>query len=96
MTDRSAFLAAIGDVPVLKDALRVKQKSRDYFWYSPVLKRLYDDVLADAIVMPRTEADIIAVMRECYRHDVPLTVRGTGTGNYGQAMPIRGGIVLDV
>ena len=63
MTDRSAFLAAIGDVPVLKDALRVKQKSRDYFWYSPVLKRLYDDVLADAIVMPRTEADVIAVMQ---------------------------------
>jgi len=96
MTDRSAFLAAIGDVPVLRDPLRVKQKSRDYFWYSPVLKRLYDDVIADAIVMPRTEADVMAVMKQCYRHDVPLTVRGTGTGNYGQAMPIRGGIVLDV
>jgi FAD/FMN-containing dehydrogenase len=96
MTDRSAFLAAIGDVPVLKDPLRVKQKSRDYFWYSPVLKRLYDNVVADAIVMPRTEADVMAVLKACYQHDVPLTVRGTGTGNYGQAMPIRGGIVLDV
>jgi len=96
MTDRSAFLAAIGDVPVVKDALRVKQKSRDYFWYSPVLKRLYDNVIADAVVMPRNEADILAVLKACYQHDVPLTVRGTGTGNYGQAMPIRGGVVLDI
>ncbi len=96
MTDRSAFLAAIGDVPVLKDALRVKQKSRDYYWYSPVLKRQLDEVVADAIVMPRNEADVMTVLKACYRHDVPLTVRGTGTGNYGQAMPIRGGIVLDV
>ena len=96
MTDRSAFLAAIGDVPVLTNPLQVKQKSRDYFWYSPVLKRQYDNVVADAVVMPRNEADVVAVLKACYAHDVPLTVRGTGTGNYGQAMPIRGGIVLDV
>ncbi|HEY1722152.1 MAG TPA: FAD-binding oxidoreductase [Magnetospirillaceae bacterium] len=96
MTDRSAFLAAIGDVPVLKDPLRVKQKSRDYFWYSPVLKRQLDDIVADAIVMPRNEADVLMVLKACYKHDVPLTTRGTGTGNYGQAMPVRGGIVLDI
>jgi FAD/FMN-containing dehydrogenase len=76
--------------------LRVKQKSRDYYWYSPVLKRQLDDIVADAIVMPRNEADVLAVLKACYLHDVPLTTRGTGTGNYGQAMPIRGGIVLDV
>lgn len=96
MTDRSAFLAAIGDVPVLKDPLRVKQKSRDYYWYSPVLKRQLDDIVADAVVMPRNEADVLAVLKACYKHDVPLTTRGTGTGNYGQAMPVRGGIVLDI
>ena len=27
---------------------------------------------------------------------VPVTPRGAGTGNYGQAMPLRGGVVLDL
>ena len=96
MTDISGFVAALGDIPTVTDPMRVKQKSRDYYWYSPVLKKRFDQVVADIVVVPRSEADIVAIARASFRHDVPLTVRGNGTGNYGQAMPIKGGAVVDV
>jgi glycolate oxidase subunit GlcD len=49
---------------------------------------------ADAVVMPSTTAEVAAVMRWCYEHDVPLTARGGGTGLAGGAIPVAGGIVL--
>src|SRR6185312_12434502 len=74
----------------------VKQKSRDFFWYSPILKAELDHVTADIVVTPKEEAEVIRVLRACYRHDVPVTTRGSGTGNYGQAMPLSGGLVLNL
>ncbi|MEJ6392051.1 FAD-binding oxidoreductase [Gymnodinialimonas sp. 2305UL16-5] len=72
----------------------VKSKSRDFFWYSPVLKDRIDHVVADFVATPTSEAQVIEVLATCYAHDVPVTTRGTGTGNYGQAMPLAGGCVL--
>lgn len=72
----------------------VKAKSRDFFWYSPVLKDRLDHIEADFVVNPRSEAEVIEILASCYRHDVPVTTRGTGTGNYGQAMPLAGGCVM--
>ncbi|MXN65259.1 FAD-binding protein [Stappia sp. GBMRC 2046] len=74
----------------------VKQKSRDFFWYSPVLKRQLDDVAGDLVVTPSSEDDILRIVKACYEHDVPITTRGAGTGNYGQAMPLAGGLVLNL
>jgi FAD/FMN-containing dehydrogenase len=90
------LLAAIGDVPVETDRALVRQKSRDFFWYSPVLKRQLDKLSAEAVVAPRDEAELARVLAAAVRHAVPVTPRGAGTGNYGQAMPLRGGIVLDL
>ncbi|MEM1353031.1 MAG: FAD-binding oxidoreductase, partial [Pseudomonadota bacterium] len=72
----------------------VKAKSRDFFWYSPVLKDRLDHVVADFAATPKSEAEVIEVLKVCYAHDVPVTTRGAGTGNYGQAMPLAGGCVL--
>jgi FAD/FMN-containing dehydrogenase len=87
----------VGDAArVLTQAQVVERLSRDFYWYSPVLKPLLDDKRADVVVQPVTVAEICAVLRYCHLHEVPVTVRGAGTGNYGQAVPLHGGVVLDL
>src|SRR5262245_29441187 len=89
------LLRDLGDVPVVTDAARVRRKSRDFFWYSPVLTEQLNDCCADLLVEPTCEAHVVATAAACARHGVPLTVRGGVTGNYGQSVPLAGGVVLD-
>ncbi|MEM9222487.1 MAG: FAD-binding oxidoreductase [Pseudomonadota bacterium] len=74
----------------------VLQKSRDFYWYSPVLKRQLAEVTAEAVASPTSEDEILMILGACWRHEIPVTVRGAGTGNYGQAMPLAGGLLLDL
>lgn len=69
--------------------------SEDYYWYSPILKEMLDDKVADYVVFPENEEDIIAILRFAVTNHIPVTVRGSGTGNYGQSVPLQGGILLD-
>lgn len=90
------LLQDLGGVPVVTDPQRVRKRSRDFFWYSPVLNEELKDVTGDVLVQATCEAHVIATAAACARHGVPLTVRGGGTGNYGQCMPLEGGVVLDI
>jgi FAD/FMN-containing dehydrogenase len=90
------LLAELGDIPVTTEPALVRQKSRDFFWYSPVLNRQLRGCSAQAVISPRNEADVVQVATACFRHKVPITARGGGTGNYGQAVPLQGGVVLDM
>src|SRR5690606_35881296 len=94
--DLTAFRAALGDIPVEDHPRIVQQKSRDHYWYSPILKAQLDGVTADIVVSPRTQDEVVTVLREAFRHQVPITPRGAGTGNYGQAMPLAGGAILSL
>ena len=78
------------------DAARVARLSQDFAWFSPVLKRQLADKTAEIAVRPRTESEIRAVVAACARDSIPITVRGSGTGNYGQAIPLHGGVILDM
>ncbi len=94
--DWTRFEAELNGIPCITDPAAVRQKSRDFFWYSPILKAQLDRKTADIVACPRTEAEVAAVAAQCARWRVPLTVRGGGTGNYGQAVPLEGGVVLDM
>ena len=70
--------------------------SHDFYWYSPVLRPKLASKCCDVAVQPVSVEEILAVLRFAGRHEVPVTVRGAGTGNYGQCVPLEGGIVLDL
>jgi FAD/FMN-containing dehydrogenase len=53
-------------------------------------------VTADVVVTPANEAEVRAVLAAAYRLGIPVTPRGAGTGNYGQAMPLMGGVLLNL
>jgi FAD/FMN-containing dehydrogenase/Fe-S oxidoreductase len=45
------------------------------------------------VVLPKTAEDVVATLKACARSDIPLTARGAGTSQAGQA--IGPGLVLD-
>ena len=90
------LIADLGDIPLVTEPRVVRRRSRDFFWYSPILNEQLDGKSADLIVAPRDEAEVIRIAAACARHRVPITVRAGGTGNYGQAVPLKGGVLLDI
>ena len=91
----AAFRADIGDIPCHDDPKYVGLKSKDYYWYSPILSAELDGKSAQLVVQPRTEAEVIIIAAAIARHRIPLTIRGGGTGNYGQCVPMEGGVILE-
>jgi len=70
--------------------------SHDFYWYSPILRSKLVSKVADIAVQPRDTQELIAVLQYAGCREVPVTVRGAGTGNYGQCVPLEGGILLDL
>ena len=52
--------------------------------------------MGDVVVRPANEAEVLKAAEVCVKFKAPLTVRGAGTGNYGQCVPLQGGVILDL
>jgi len=52
--------------------------------------------MPDAVLTPQTAEEISGIMKLAYEHDVPVVARGAGSGLTGGAVPLKGGIVLDL
>jgi FAD/FMN-containing dehydrogenase len=70
--------------------------STDFAHLSPVLPAALPERPADVVVFPRTAEEVVVAIRLAHRHGIPVTPRGAGTGNYGQAVPLAGGLVIDL
>ncbi len=49
-----------------------------------------------AVALPRSTAEVAAVVRACSAAEVPFTARGAGTGLSGGATPVEGGVVISL
>jgi len=94
--DIARLKADLDGIQLIDEPQVVRKRSRDFFWYSPILNTELADKSADIIACPRDEAEVVRVAAACARRRIPLTVRAAGTGNYGQAVPLEGGVLLDI
>ncbi len=85
----------VGEDQVLIDEKNLKSGSKDCFHFSPVLIPILEDKQAEVIVRPETEAELIELIACCVAESVPITPRGGGTGNYGQGVPLHGGVLVN-
>src|SRR5262249_16021952 len=93
----AGLVSALGDDSrVITQPAAVEQLSKDFYWYSPVLRKQLDAKVGEVVVQPLNAKEIQNLLRYCYQEAIPVTIRGAGTGNYGQAVPLYGGIVLDL
>lgn len=81
---------------VLTAPATIERLSHDFYWYSPILRAKLASKNGDVAVQTVSVDETVAVLRFANQHEIPVTVRGAGTGNYGQCVPLEGGIVLDL
>lgn len=48
----------------------------------------------DAVVFPQSHDEVLAIVRVCRRHHIPVTPRGRGTGTTGAATAPLGGVMI--
>lgn len=86
----------LSDIEIIKNPNEIKDLSLDYYYFSPILQTQLAEKRGDLVVLPATENEVLKIAQVCVKYKIPLTIRGAGTGNYGQCIPLNGGIVLDM
>ncbi len=87
-TDIHAFRLIVGDEHVLIDEESLKIAASD---------ETEDLVfMPELVINPGSVEDVSGILAYCNKHKIPVTPRGAGTGLSGGALPVYGGVVLDM
>jgi alkyldihydroxyacetonephosphate synthase len=81
---------------VIDDEQAVAEASRDW-WPLALHWSLVGEVpqRAGVVARPASTTEVVAVVRTCAAHHLPLTVAGGRSGVTGASVPVFGGVVLD-
>lgn len=77
--------ALLGDEGWRTDAAALAANAQDNSWRHH---------LPAGVAFPRDREQVVALVRACREHAVPVVARGAGTGTTGAALPVEGGIVV--
>ena len=88
--------ALLGERGVSTELRARERASADGSYLSPIITEQLPLGLADLVAYPRSAEQIAQVIAAAVRHGVGITPRGKGTGNYGQSIPLKNGLVLDM
>ncbi len=89
------LLEELAGIEAITNPAQVAKLSEDYYHFSPVLVPLLTGKVGDVVVRPCNEQEVLRIAKACVTYKIPLTVRGSGTGNYGQSTPLHGGVILE-
>lgn len=83
----SSMKLRFGDQVQLGEAIRLEHGSSEAHFPS---------VLPDAVVFARSTAEVVDLVNLCREFEVPVVAFGAGTSIEGNALPVRGGVSLDL
>jgi D-lactate dehydrogenase len=76
----------------LGDGLRTDTGERLTYGYDNSKRQ----AMPDAVALPTTIEQVVAIVRACRAHRVPVIARGRGTNTTGASVPVAGGIVVSL
>src|SRR3954447_4199384 len=92
-----ALAAVVGADAVRTGDAQLDAYTADTYWPA-IAARAAGTALGrpDVVVVPRSEEDVAAVLRVAAAHGVPVVAWGGGSGTQGGAVPVNGGLVVDL
>jgi glycolate oxidase len=88
ISDTRQFIELLGEAYVFTDKEQLEHCASDET----------EDLhfVPELVLQPGNVAEVSAIMKYCNEQRIPVTPRGAGTGLSGGALPVMGGVVLDM
>ncbi len=78
------------------DPMECRIYGHDVGTMPPLVKPLIGKAQAAAVVQPKDEGEVVALVKLAQREQIPLVPRGKATSGYGGVLPVKGGIIVDM